>query len=273
MYISVTPLLLPHLPLWASICHFHMALHPLLTSPWLRPIHHSRECTHLLSAQAGAGESGTEMRMGLGITEFRQIAWLPPRTILSQNRASFACWILDFGFLFFFLFPARGDLNDRFQNVRMEMEMMRLLLGRSFPTTALSLNGEGERDHNASCPGGGDTGMQSSRRTEETRRHTTEQTHALISHNNNNNNNTDHSSDISECGHKQVHFSLMLGTFLYWMFPMIHCYRKWTRTTRNIATEPKESGKDSSSLSYSRKINTVLKTRCWLNSWCLSMLV
>lgn len=41
MYISVTPLLLPHPLLWAPICHLHMALHPLLTSPWLRPIHHS----------------------------------------------------------------------------------------------------------------------------------------------------------------------------------------------------------------------------------------
>lgn len=58
------------------------------------------------------------MRMGLGITEFRQIAWVPPKTILSQNRASLGCWIFYFGF-----FSPLSDLNDRFQNLRMEMEM------------------------------------------------------------------------------------------------------------------------------------------------------
>lgn len=58
------------------------------------------------------------MRMGLGITEFRQIAPVPPTTILSQNRTSSGCWI----FYFAMFFPS-GDLNDRFQNLRMEMEM------------------------------------------------------------------------------------------------------------------------------------------------------
>lgn len=101
MYISVTPLLLPHLLLWASICHFHMALHPLLTSPWLRPIHHSRG-VHSLVISSGWrwGVKGTQMRTGPGKQNSGKLPESLLETIASQNGASSAlvCFI-------FFLSP------------------------------------------------------------------------------------------------------------------------------------------------------------------------
>lgn len=141
MYISVTPLLLPCLLLWASICHFHMALHPLLTSPWLRPIHHSRECAHLLSAQAGNGKN-KEYRKENQAGNQQNLSKL---SMFSWNHLAIP--LLDISSLF-----SCNMIVITYFTIR-EVKY-------SFDFSA-----EGEWNHNTSCPGGGDTGMQSNQST------------------------------------------------------------------------------------------------------------
>lgn len=137
MYISVTPLLLPCILLWASICHFHMALHPLLTNPWLRPIHHSRECAHLLSAQAGNGKNKQHRK--------ENTTW---------NQQNLSKLLLSSNHLAIPLF----DISPLFScNVIVITHFTIREVKYSFDCSA-----EGEWNHNTSCPGGGDTGMQSS---------------------------------------------------------------------------------------------------------------
>lgn len=244
MYISVTPLLFAP----SSAMGFHM---PLPYGPAPSPdkpmakAHPSFGGVHSLVISSGwrwGVESSDENWGGNN-----RIQSNCPGS--SHNRS--IIWLLDIFIWEFFFSSTSGDLNDRFQNPRSEMEMWSLAAWEML---------RGEWDHNASCPGGGDTGMQSSRSPLR--------------------NTTPHDGGKRRPGRmwctpqvektfteKEIILIIItVKASLHRMSQMIYYqlnqekYGNRTEAARNI-----------SPLSYSRKINTVLETRCCLNSWCLSM--